>query len=217
MTTESRVIQYKIHGNNSAGRYVQEIKLKTSNDNDTYIIHRALIKQMQEKRQGNANTKTRSEVRGGGRKPWKQKGTGKARAGSTRSPLWRGGGVSFGPKSKSYKNKLNLKEKQLAISSILLNKQSNTTVVANEALALPKPKTKTLTGILEGFNLNAQEKILVIVKSKSINLYLSSRNLSNIEIIQADHLNAFALLKAEKLIITTDALSTIAGIHNGQQ
>jgi len=196
----------------------QDISLKIHKDDDTkmYIIHRAIKQQLNNRRQGNANTKTRSEIRGGGKKPWKQKGTGKARAGSTRSPLWRGGGVIFGPKSKTYHSKINKKEKVLALNILLYNKQKDTKVVKNLFANINEPSTNKTLGTLQklGLCIDKKEKLLIILNNKNKITYLSTRNLPNIEIIEARHLNSLSLIKANKILITNEALNTINQINN---
>nr|QCI08414.1 ribosomal protein L4 [Ptilothamnion sphaericum] len=192
----------------------EEITFKI-NDNykkNIYLIHRVLRWQLYQHRQGNANTKTRDEIRGGGKKPWKQKGTGRARAGSSRSPIWRGGGVTFGPRSKTYISKINKKEKKLAIQNIIYNKFANTFTINNEFENLERPNTKQIIKHLNNLNIsidNKKNKILFIVEKKYTNLYLSLRNIPNIEIIQANQLNILALLKADILIITFNGLKII--------
>nr|AIA21340.1 50S ribosomal protein L3 [Pyropia kanakaensis] len=192
-----------------------DLNLKVSQDSGMYLVHRALIKQSSEKRQGSANTKTRSEVRGGGRKPWRQKGTGRARAGSIRSPLWRGGGVIFGPKPRSFSKKMNKKERQLALRTALNNKSVNTLIVENFNSYFQQPKTKLFMEAIHRWNLDLNKKVLVVVDKKDPNVYLSIRNLHNVEIISADTLNIMALLAAHKIIITVDALSKIQEVYNG--
>nr|ALL97261.1 ribosomal protein L4 [Pyropia endiviifolia] len=192
-----------------------DLNLKISQDSGMYLVHRALVKQSSEKRQGSANTKTRSEVRGGGRKPWRQKGTGRARAGSIRSPLWRGGGVIFGPKPRSFAKKMNKKERQLALRTALNNKSVNTLIVENFNSYFQQPKTKLFMEAIHRWNLDLNKKVLVIVDKKDPNVYLSIRNLHNVEIISADTLNIMALLAAHKIIITVDALSKIQEVYNG--
>ena len=198
---------------NSANIY---LNIHDNHNMRMYIIHRAIKEQLNNKRYGNANTKTRSEVRGGGRKPWKQKGTGRARAGSTRSPLWRGGGIIFGPKTKKYTSKINKKEKQLAVKILLYNKHQYTTVVNNLFVNIEKPNTKVFLETLHklGFSLNNQEKILIIVNQKNKYVYLSARNISNIEIIESHHLNSLSIIQADKIILTNEALSTIHQLYN---
>nr|YP_010925630.1 chloroplast 50S ribosomal protein L4 [Neoporphyra dentata]WKD83862.1 chloroplast 50S ribosomal protein L4 [Neoporphyra dentata]BCA87300.1 ribosomal protein L4 [Neoporphyra dentata] len=192
-----------------------DLNLKVSQDSGMYLVHRALVKQGNEKRQGSANTKTRSEVRGGGRKPWRQKGTGRARAGSIRSPLWRGGGVIFGPKPRSFTKKMNKKERQLALRTALNNKSVNTVIVENFNSYFQQPKTKLFMEAIHRWNLDLNKKVLVVVDKKDPNVYLSIRNLHNVEIISADTLNIMALLAAHKIIITVDALSKIQEVYNG--
>ncbi len=187
----------------------QKINVKISNSNALYNIHRTIIKQLHEQRQGNANCKTRSEVRGGGKKPWKQKGTGKARAGSIRSPLWRGGGVIFGPKTKIYKQKINKKEKHLAINNILYNRKDYTISLPSSFLTLDKPKTKYFLKKLEGLNINKDRKILIIMAEKNSDIYLATRNIRNIEIVAAKQLNSLAIIKSEYILIEKEAIAII--------
>lgn len=192
------------------------LKINENHDKRMYIVHRAIKQNLNSKRFGNANTKTRSEIRGGGRKPWKQKGTGRARAGSTRSPLWRGGGVIFGPKIRSYDSKINKKEKQLATKILLYNKCLQTTVINNLFTNIDKPKTKTLIQTLQklGFYLNKSEKLLVIVHKKTKELYLSIRNLPNIEIIEVQNLNNLSLIKSDQILVTHEAFNIITQLYN---
>nr|QCI07633.1 ribosomal protein L4 [Nitophyllum punctatum] len=180
-----------------------------------YNIHKVLINQLHQKRQLNAHTKTRSEVRGGGKKPWKQKGTGKARAGSIRSPLWKGGGVIFGPRHKIVNNKINKKEKKLAINTLIYNKFSQTTAIDRLINNEKKPNTKLLLDQLTTFNLNiAESKLLIIIDKQDRKLYLSARNLKNVEIILAKNINILALLKSDKILVTRNALSIIEQTYN---
>ena len=199
----------------------KNITLKVHDQNGIYNVHRAVIHQLTNKRQRSANTKTRSEVRGGGKKPWKQKGSGRARAGSSRSPLWKGGGIIFGPKqTKSHLTlKINHKEKQLALRNLLYNKFENTVIINNSLTKLDTPNTKTALNTLKKLNINLKTKknILIIIAQKNHNFYLSIRNLPNITLIYADQLNIFALLKANILIITTDAIDIINKIYNGNK
>nr|QCI08526.1 ribosomal protein L4 [Spermothamnion repens] len=200
-SSTSKTINFKIH---------QEYQ------KNIYLIHRVLRWQLYQNRQGNAHTKTRSEVQGGGKKPWKQKGTGRARAGSSRSPLWRGGGVIFGPRSKKYKIKINKKEKKLAIQNIIYNKFPKTFIIQENFKTLQKPNTKIFIQQLKELNLpitHNNNKILFIVEKKHTNLYLSLRNIPNIDIIQADHINILAILQADFLIITLDGLNIIQKIY----
>ncbi len=135
-------VKYDILSPDGIIKNSKTINLQVSESKKMYSIHRALVKQLHNKRKGNANCKSRSEVQGGGKKPWKQKGTGRARAGSIRSPLWKGGGIIFGPKTKSYIKKLNKKEQQLALRNILYNKKNYTTIVENFNLLSNSVSTK---------------------------------------------------------------------------
>lgn len=190
--------------------------LNSKYDTRMYIIHKIIKEQLKNQRQGNACTKTRSEIRGGGKKPWKQKGTGRARAGSTRSPLWRGGGVIFGPKKKKYQSKINKKEKILATKILLYNKYKYTTVVKNLFHNINVPNTKEITNTLQhiGFNINEKDRLLIIVKNKTKPIYLSIRNIKNVELIEAKHLNTLSIIKADQLIISNEALKLINQIYN---
>lgn len=191
-------------------------KIKNKNEKGMYVVHRALVRQLNIKRQGNAHTKTRSEVRGGGKKPWKQKGTGRARAGSIRSPLWKGGGVIFGPRKRQYITKINKKEKQLALRTLMYNKFKKTIIIENINDYFHIPNTKLVLKLIKNFGLDItkKERLLIIVNQKNKNLYLSVRNLINIELISADQLNVLALIKADRLLITIDALNKIHTRYN---
>nr|YP_009313130.1 Ribosomal protein L4 [Dermonema virens]SCW21384.1 Ribosomal protein L4 [Dermonema virens] len=211
--SQKQSIKYKLFTKDNPGSTFETIQLQVSNQKGGYIIHRSLVHQMEEKRQGTASTKTRSEVRGGGKKPWKQKGTGKARAGSIRSPLWRGGGVIFGPKTKKYALKINLKEKQLALRNLLANKADDIIVLKEEYLLLKEPKTADAQKVLLSLNINIKNKSLIVVKNKNKNLYLAIRNLPNVDLVQANHLNIHLLINHKNIIITQDALSVIKEVY----
>nr|YP_010198825.1 ribosomal protein L4 [Gracilaria tikvahiae]UAD88058.1 ribosomal protein L4 [Gracilaria tikvahiae]UAD88261.1 ribosomal protein L4 [Gracilaria tikvahiae] len=211
MNTKKKLIYSITSSQDTRPIYNQDvvIRLCKQDSNNMYVLHRALTQQLIKNR--NAHTKTRSEVRGGGRKPWKQKGTGKARAGSNRSPLWRGGGVIFGPRTKKQKKKINKKEKQLALRILLENKFKNTIITEDFIDKLDKPSTKAIVNNLKKYNLdtNIRNNILIIVSNKSDNLYLSTRNLKNVELLNANHINILSLLKADQIIINKDALNII--------
>lgn len=182
-------------------------------ENTAHILHRAVVRQLANARQGNASSKTRAEVRGGGRKPWRQKGTGRARAGSIRSPLWRGGGVIFGPKPRDFSLKMNRKEKRLALRTALGSRGDNLIVVENFAEQLPKPKTKALASALERWGVEGREKVALILLELSDNVYLSARNLSYVKLLRADSLNVYDLLNADKIIVTSEALTKIEEVY----
>lgn len=204
-------IEYKIK---SFPEDTRIMKLSISNSNAMYSIHRLAIKQLHEQRQGNANCKTRSEVRGGGRKPWKQKGTGRARAGSIRSPLWRGGGVIFGPKTKEYRKKINKKEKHLAICNLLYNKK-NFTISFNASLfKFEQPKTKFFLQKLKTLNIDPLVKVLIIVTQKDLNIQRAMNNLKNVDLISIKQLNIVAIIKAKYILIENEAIDIINQLSN---
>lgn len=191
------------------------LELKVAKPETTsHILHRAVVRQLANARQGNASSKTRAEVRGGGRKPWRQKGTGRARAGSNRSPLWRGGGVIFGPKPRDYSVKMNRKERRLALRTALNTQAENLIIVENFAEQLSQPKTKELTSALARWGVTGKDKVLLILSEVSENVYLSARNISNIKIIRADSINVYDLLVASKLVATSDALAKILEVYS---
>ncbi|MGF1480357.1 MAG: 50S ribosomal protein L4 [Cyanophyceae cyanobacterium] len=180
--------------------------------NAAHIVHRALVRQRTNSRQGTASTKTRAEVRGGGRKPWRQKGTGRARAGSIRSPLWRGGGVIFGPKPKEYHIKMNRKERQLALRTAFSSRAADMVVVEDFAQQLSRPKTKELVSALRRWGVE-DVKVLLILPEIVDNVYLSARNISNLKIIKANNINVYDLLLADKIVATTDAIAHIQEVY----
>lgn len=168
---------------------------------DAAVMQRASL------RQGTHKTKTRTEVRGGGRKPWKQKGTGRARQGSIRSPQWRGGGVVFGPTPRSYNLKMNKKVRRLALKSALSFKVlENEMVVLNE-LTLAAPKTKEMVAILN--KLEADKKVLLVVGAENNHALLAARNIASVKVIPATKVNVLDLLDARKVIFTQDAVNHI--------
>ena len=190
-----------------------EIKLNVSETAGNYLLHRDFLRHSSSKRQGTVSTKTRSEVRGGGRKPWKQKGTGRARAGSNRSPLWKGGGVIFGPKPKKILLKMNKKERQLVLRTLLYNKKSNILMIEGLENEKISPKTKSFLKICQNCGINLDKKLLVVVSKKTIALKLATQNLKNVELISASNLNTFSLLKAKQIILTPLAINDIKEIY----
>ena len=155
-------------------------------------------------RQGTHKTKTRTEVRGGGRKPWRQKGTGRARQGSIRSPQWRGGGVVFGPTPRSYSVKVNKKVAKLALKSLLTDKFANKNIIVVDKFELADFKTKTLVEILG--NLNAQGKIVVITTEEDFNLFTAGRNIPNVYVQTKQHLSVYDLINADMYVTTQEAI-----------
>ena len=186
-----------------------KLELTILENSGNYLLHKDILRHQIAKKQGTVSTKTRSEVRGGGRKPWKQKGTGRARAGSNRSPLWKGGGVIFGPKPNSTVLKLNKKERKLALQTLLYNKRNKILIIDGLEEALTDPKTKIFANILKKCRIQSDEKILLVVSKKTIPLKLSVRNMKNVELISASNLNTLSLLKAKQILLTPLAINNI--------
>lgn len=180
-----------------------------------HIVHRALVRQMTNARQGTASTKTRAEVRGGGRKPWRQKGTGRARAGSIRSPLWRGGGVIFGPKPRDYDLKMNRKERRLALRTALSSRSEDLIVVEDFTSELSRPKTKELMAAIARWGVEPEAKVLLILPERTETVYLSARNVAKLKLIAATQLNIYDLLNADKIVTTASALEKIQEVYSG--
>ena len=190
--------------------YKLHLKINTKSGN--YLVHKDILRHQTNKHQLTACTKTRSEVKGGGKKPWKQKGTGQARAGSKRSPLWRGGGQIFGPKPRLIKNKINKKERKLALQTLLFNKRNKIKVLNNFENEFTIPKTKSFISVCEKCKLDLTKTLLIIVLKKTNSLRLSVQNIRTINLISASCLNTYDLLKAEQIILTPDALTEIKDI-----
>jgi large subunit ribosomal protein L4 len=190
-----------------------QLKLNILETSGNYLLHKDLLRHYNSKKQGTVSTKTRSEVRGGGRKPWRQKGTGRARAGSNRSPLWKGGGVTFGPKPKKTVLKLNKKERRLALQTLLYNKKNNILIIENLENAILQPKTKSFLKICQNCSINLDQKLLVVVSEKTLPLKLSTQNLKNVELILASNLNTLSLLKAKQILLTQSAINFIKEIY----
>lgn len=182
-------------------------------ENASHIVHRALTRQLNNARQGNACTKTRSEVRGGGRKPWRQKGTGRARAGSIRSPLWRGGGVIFGPKPRDFEVKMNKKERRLALRTAFQSRTEDIIVVEEFAEQFPRPKSKELLNAISRWGIEPDTKVLLILPEPQPNVYLSGRNIELVNVILATSLNVYDILAADKIIVTSTAIAKIQEIY----
>jgi large subunit ribosomal protein L4 len=180
----------------------------------SHIVHRALVRQMTNARQGTASTKTRAEVRGGGRKPWRQKGTGKARAGSIRSPLWRGGGVIFGPKPRDYNLKMNRKERRLALRTAFASRIDDLIVVEEFGNEFQRPKTRELVQAIARWGSQPESNTLLILSERTENVYLSARNIEKLKLIAADQLNIYDLLHADKIVITAPALQKLQEVYS---
>ncbi len=173
----------------------------------SHVLHQAVVMQQASERRGTHKVKGRSEVRGGGRKPWKQKGTGRARQGSIRSPQWKGGGIVFGPTPRSYAYKLPKKVRRLAIKSALSSKVKENEIIVLDQLTLDQPKTKQFTAIMK--NLNVDRKALVVSAEYDDNVALSARNIPGIKFVAADGINVLDVLRYDKLIITKAAVEKV--------
>lgn len=187
----------------------QKLEISILEELGNYLIHKDIVRHQLNQKQGTVSTKTRSEVRGGGKKPWRQKGTGRARAGSNSSPLWKGGGVIFGPKPHRKTIKLNQKERQLALRTLLYNKQKNMFVIDNLELTITDPKTKLFTNFCKNCNIDLNQNILLIVSEKTLPIKLSTQNLKNVELISAKSLNTLSLLRAKQVLLTPLAIKMI--------
>ena len=177
-----------------------------SKDFNEALVHQAVVSFLAGSRQGTSKQKTRSEVRGGGKKPYRQKGTGRARAGTIRSPLWRGGGIAFAATPRNYSKKINKKMYRAAIRSIFSELLRQGRLVAIEKPVLEKPKTKEIANFLKEFSLS---KVLIVTDELDVNLYLSARNIPNVDIITVREINPVNLLKAQKVAVTADAFKKI--------
>lgn len=190
-----------------------ELELKVLEKTGNYLLHKDLLRHSDSLKQGTFSTKTRSEVRGGGRKPWQQKGSGRARAGSNRSPLWKGGGVIFGPKPKTTILKSNKKERKLALQTLLYNKKNSILMIEDLEKQVIESKTKEFLKICKNCQVSIDQKLLVIVSEKTRPLKLATQNLNNVELIAANNLNTLSLLKANQIIITLPAIKNIKEIY----
>jgi large subunit ribosomal protein L4 len=198
---------------NIEGKKVDTIELNDAvfgveiNEN---LVHRAVVSQLANKRQGTQSAKTRAEVRGGGRKPWRQKGTGHARQGSTRSPQWKGGGVVFAPKPRDYSFKMNKKEKTLAIKSVLTSRVNAEKLMVLDQFGFDEIKTRKMKEVLDNLKVN---KALIVIDKKDDNVSLSARNLSNVRTILSNSINVYDILKYDTLVITKDAVAQIEEVY----
>ena len=195
-----------------AGKAALDLKV-AKESSATDLVHRAVVRQLANARQGTASTLTRAEVAGGGRKPYKQKGTGRARQGSIRTPLRPGGGVVFGPKPRSYTLGMNRKERRLALRTALMSRSADLVVVKGFAEGLSAPKTKEIIAGLGRLGIAEGAKVLVVLDSPSDVVRLSVRNLEKVKLIAADQLNVFDLLHASSLVVSDEALAKIQEVY----
>ena len=176
-----------------------------------HLVHMAVVQQLANNRQGTQKAKTRSEVSGGGRKPWRQKGTGHARQGSTRSPQWTGGGVVFAPVPREYSFKMNKKEKRVALKSALSDKVANGKLVVVDALTFDAPKTKEFAKVMA--NLNVNDKALVVLNDNDANVVLSAKNIPTVKTGLTNTINVYDIVNAKTLVLTQDAVKTIEEVY----
>ena len=175
------------------------------------LIHTVIVNYLANQRQGTQSTKPRSEVSGGGRKPWRQKGTGRARHGSTRSPIWVKGGIALGPKPRSYKYKLNKKEKQNAIKMILSAKLADNKIIVLNELNLTEVKTKAVVNVMR--NVNAEGRTLLLLPERNETIFKSARNIDKMHISNVDVLNAYELLNNKQIVMTVDAVKKLEEVY----
>lgn len=175
-----------------------------------HLVHLAVVQQLANKRQGTQSAKTRAEVSGGGRKPWRQKGTGHARQGSTRSPQWKGGGVVFAPKPREYSFKLNKKEKRIALKSALTSRVAAQKIFVLDELKLDEVKTKKMAAVLDSLKVN---KALVVIGEKNDNVLLSARNIPSVRTALPNTINVYDILKYDTLVLTKDAVAKIEEVY----
>lgn len=175
-----------------------------------HLVHMAVVSQLANNRQGTQSAKTRSEVSGGGRKPWRQKGTGHARQGSTRAPQWTGGGVVFAPKPRDYSFKLNKKEKRIALKSALTSRVNENKFVVVDVLSFEEPKTKEFVKVLENLNVS---KALVILNENDANTVRSARNIPTVKTALTNTINVYDILKYDTVVIEKAAVETIEEVY----
>ena len=198
---------------NMEGKEVDKIELNDSIfgvEINEHLVHMAVLQQLANKRQGTQKAKTRSEVRGGGRKPWRQKGTGHARQGSTRSPQWTGGGVVFAPTPRDYSFKLNKKEKRAALKSALTDKVANAKLIVVDELKFEEIKTKNFAQVMKNLDVNNG---LVVVNENDVNVMMSAKNIADVKMALPNTINVYDIMKAGKVVLTKDAVKSIEEVY----
>ena len=204
----------KVDVYNIEGKKVSDIELNEAIfgiEPNEDIVHSVLVNYLANQRQGTQSTKTRTEVSGGGKKPWRQKGTGRARQGSIRAPHWVGGGVALGPKPRSYKYRVNKKERRLAIKSVLSSKVLESELVVVDAIDFKEIKTKNMVNALT--NLKVEGKTLIILPEKNENVQKSARNIEGVKTSLVNTINVYDLLKYSNLVVTLDAVKKIEEVY----
>ena len=204
----AKVSVYNIEGNKVGDMELNDAVFGV--EVNEHLVHMAVVSQLANKRQGTQSAKTRSEVSGGGRKPWRQKGTGHARQGSTRAPQWTGGGIVFAPKPRDYSFKMNKKEKNLALKSVLTSKVAEDKLIVLDSISFDEIKTKKMVAVLN--NLKA-DKALVVLNDNDKNVILSAKNIPDVKTALTNTINVYDILKYDKLIVTKDAGATIEEVY----
>ena len=203
----------KVSVYNIEGSQVGEIELNDSVfgvEVNEHLVHMAVVAHLAAKRQGTQSAKTRSEVSGGGKKPWRQKGTGHASQGSTRAPQWTGGGVVFAPKPRKYEIKLNKKERRLALKSALTSRVAENKIVVLDALNFDEIKTKNFKAVMDNLKVS---KALVVMAEKNDNVILSARNIPSVKTALTNTINVYDILKYDTLVVTKDAVNAIQEVY----
>src|SRR6476620_6876437 len=190
------------------------LELRVANEeNASHIVHRALTRQMNNARQGNASTKTRSEVRGGGKKPWRQKGTGRARAGTIRSPLWRGGGTVFGPHPRDHRLKVNKKTRRVALKSSLTARAKDGDILVLKDMTFDAPKTSAFAAMLKSMEAYPRKKALVVVDKVDTAMLKSARNIHGVRVAMANEVTTYDVVWADKIVLTSAALKRMEEVY----
>ncbi|MDD5567490.1 MAG: 50S ribosomal protein L4 [Patescibacteria group bacterium] len=203
-------ISGKVVGQETLEPKIFEVKLKPD------LVHQVVVAQGANARRVIAHAKDRSEVRGGGRKPWRQKGTGRARHGSIRSPIWRGGGVTFGPtKDRNFSQKINIKMRRQALFMSLSDRARNKRILVLDKLEITEPKTKIVAGICKTLGLSGG-KTLFVIQAKDTNIQRSIHNISNVDVLPANSLNILAILKHGQIVFTREALTKVSQVYLGK-
>lgn len=198
---------------NMQGQQVEELELNDAIfgvEVNEHLLHRAVVAQLANKRQGTQSALTRAEVRGGGAKPWRQKGTGRARQGSIRSPQWKGGGVVFAPKPRDYSINMNRKEKRIALKSALTTKVADAKIIVLDELTLGAVKTKEMISVLENLKVG---KALIVLNEENKNVQLSARNIQGVKMALTNTINVYDILKYDTFVVTKDAIATIEEVY----
>lgn len=204
----------KVNVYNISGEVVEEMELSDDIfgiEINEHAVYEVVKNQLANKRQGTQSAKTRAEVRGGGRKPWRQKGTGRARQGSIRSPQWKGGGVVFAPKPRDYSYSVPKKVKRLALKSVLTSKVVENEMIVVDDLKLNAPKTKEMINILN--NLKADKKALIVIDQRDENVILAARNIPNVQTAYVNTINVYDILKYNSFIITKEAVKKVEEVY----